>query len=213
LDSEARRHGWPYNETESERLPFWNLKVEGTALALSSSGMLFEGLCGSEACGGARAMHYRISSTTYYGRPLWASYPVTGFLRYKRHAHPAFEPTNTLHTLHTLHTRTIHPLSRTHTMCRNSLLCHLDGHGRRTATLYPNGDRIHDLSYSWTSVTTTSRLAVTARDLPLPVHDHGRCTLTFHPGQDRIHGPGCPCNSGTNSTPHHHGTDLCAASR
>lgn len=45
-------------------------------------------------------------------------------------------------------------LSLTLTMCRNSLLCHLRGHGRRTVTLYPNGDRIHDPGCSCISVTT-----------------------------------------------------------
>jgi hypothetical protein len=57
-------------------------------------------------------------------------------------------------TQYTQYTPTIYLHSLIRTMCRNSLLYHLRGYGRRTVTLYPNGDRIHGPDCSCISVTT-----------------------------------------------------------
>jgi len=106
------------------------------------------------------------------------------------------------HTTHATHPH--HPLALSHTQCAATCCC-----ATYTATVVVQSPCIPTATAFIIPtvprpVLLPRRLAVTSQDLPLPVHDHGHCTPIFHPGQDCIHGPGCPCNSGTNPTPHRH---------
>jgi hypothetical protein len=147
----------------------------------------------ARACGGALAMHYRVSSIAR-GRGLHKRHILLQVSRHKRHAHPAFKPT----THHTSAPST-HSLSHTQCAATRCATC--------TATVVTHSPCIPTATAFMIlavprPVLALLRLTVTGQDLPLPVHDHGRCTAIF-----------CPCDSGTNPTPHRRGANLCAGAR